>query len=123
MPTSPDPVPLAAQLALLARLAEDNHEQLRRLAESLELLTRQHLLLLEQVRRRPGCGEPMNTPPIERFEACRFCGKPVFGRPADLNGVSAHQCCQIHSKENPNQPCVACVAAAQLARSRLHRTG
>jgi len=50
VPTSPSPSPLAQHLALLTRLAEDNHQLIRRLTEDLEQVTRRHALLIEQVR-------------------------------------------------------------------------
>jgi len=47
MPTSPRP--LITQRALLARLADDNHQQIRRLVHDLEQVTRRNALLVEQV--------------------------------------------------------------------------
>ncbi len=50
MPTDPSPIPLTTQIALVTHLAEDNQEQLRRLARNLEEITRRHVLLTEQLR-------------------------------------------------------------------------
>lgn len=50
MPTSPSSQPLLTQLAQLYRLAEDNHVQLRRLAEELEQVTRRNIVIVEQLR-------------------------------------------------------------------------
>lgn len=50
MPTDPSPIPLTTRIALVTHLAEDNHEQLGRLARNLEEITRRHVLLIEQLR-------------------------------------------------------------------------
>jgi len=50
MPTSPSSKPLLIQLAQLYRLAEDNHVQLRRLAEELERVTQSNVILIGQLR-------------------------------------------------------------------------
>jgi len=50
MPTSPSSQPLITHLAQLYRLAEDNHVQLRRLAEELEQATRRNIVVIEQLR-------------------------------------------------------------------------
>ena len=50
MPTSPSPSPLAHQLALLPRPAENNHQMIRRLTHDLEQVTHRNALLIEQTR-------------------------------------------------------------------------
>lgn len=50
--------------------------------------------------------------------ACRFCGQPVWGRDAAPAAGPAHGCCEIHARENPGQPCIACAASAAAARNR-----
>ncbi len=50
MPTSPSSQPLLTQLAQLYRLAEDNHVQLRRLAEELHQVTLRNIVVIEQMR-------------------------------------------------------------------------
>ncbi|HEV2810555.1 MAG TPA: hypothetical protein VGV93_09205 [Acidimicrobiales bacterium] len=50
---------------------------------------------------------------------CRFCGDPVWAKPGSTNDPipPAHPCCEIHARENPNQPCIAC-EASKKARSQ-----
>jgi len=50
MPTSPPPSPLIQQLAVLTRLAEDNHQLIRRLTHDLEHVTHRNALLIQQLR-------------------------------------------------------------------------
>jgi hypothetical protein len=64
----------------------------------------------------------MSTPGPETLGPCHFCGDPVFGRPHESSGQPAHPCCEIHSMENPGEPCIACAAAKQLARTRRRRS-
>jgi hypothetical protein len=55
--------------------------------------------------------------------SCRFCQDPVWAKPASLvhEGAPAHPCCEIHARENPGQPCIACAASKRLQR-REHDT-
>jgi hypothetical protein len=49
---------------------------------------------------------------------CRFCQDPIWAKPALLvhEAAPAHPCCEIHARENPGQPCIACAASKRLQR-------
>ena len=64
----------------------------------------------------------MSAPGLDPLGPCSYCGDAVFGKLAEP-GPPAHPCCAIHSLENPGQPCIACVAAKQPARSRRRTPG
>jgi len=54
---------------------------------------------------------------------CRYCGDPVWGQRTWLSDEvgPAHSCCEIHERENPYEPCIACAASAAARGRRRSR--
>lgn len=66
---------------------------------------------------RPG-PEVRTRAEMVAIRPCRFCQDPAWAKPTSLvpEAAPAHPCCEIHARENPGQPCIACAASKRLQR-------